>query len=180
MRPPTLLRSDRLWLRASTLADAEATLKNYAQDPAVTRYLPWRPHPGIETTQAILQRFEKSWQDGTAFPFGIALSEGGEVIGCIELRPKGESAELGYVLGQAYWGRGIMTEALKAVLDWALGPGGFRRAEATCDGENLASVRVMEKAGMERQGLRPKHTLHPNLSPEPRDAWAFVKHAPSE
>ena len=58
------------------------------------------------------------------------------------------SCEIGYVLGKAYWGRGIMTEALKTVLDFCFTQAGFQKVRARYASLNLASGRVMEKAGM--------------------------------
>ncbi len=62
-----------------------------------------------------------------------------------------------------------MPEALRALVDWALAQPGIWRAVATCDVENRASARVMEKAGMRSRVLLRRHTIHPNLQPEPRD-----------
>ena len=58
------------------------------------------------------------------------------------------SCEIGYVLGKNYWGRGLMTEALKAVLDFCFTQAGFQKVKARYASLNLASGRVMEKAGM--------------------------------
>ena len=58
------------------------------------------------------------------------------------------SCEIGYVLGKAYWGYGMMTEALKAILDFCLTQVGFQKVKARYASLNSASGRVMEKAGM--------------------------------
>ena len=64
------------------------------------------------------------------------------------LDEKDSSCEIGYVLGKDYWGRGMMTEALKAVLDFCFTQAGFQKVRARYASLNPASGRVMEKAGM--------------------------------
>ena len=83
---------------------------------------------------------------------GHCLKENPEqVIGDISIvavDDNDSSCEIGYVLGKAYWGRGIMTEALKTVLDFCFTQAGFQKVRARYASLNPASGRVMEKAGM--------------------------------
>jgi ribosomal-protein-alanine N-acetyltransferase len=173
LHPPDKIRTARLFLRPASLADAQAIFDGYAHDPEVVRYLEWKPHPSVEATEEFLSHCEKVRGEGRAFPYVFALSEQGKAIGMIELRPKGTIASLGYVLSKDYWGQGFMVEAIQAINSWALNTGGFQKVEATCDVENLASARVMEKAGMRPYGILKNHSNHPNISAEPRDALGF-------
>jgi RimJ/RimL family protein N-acetyltransferase len=66
-----------------------------------------------------------------------------------------------------------MTEALKGIIDWALGRSEVFRVWAVCDVDNLASARVMEKAGMKREGRLCRWSVHPNLSAQPRDSYCY-------
>jgi len=68
-----------------------------------------------------------------------------------------------------------MTEALAEVARWALNREDIWRIGDVCDVENLASARVMEKAGMTPDGLLRRWTMHPNVSDEPRDCFSFAK-----
>jgi [ribosomal protein S5]-alanine N-acetyltransferase len=68
-----------------------------------------------------------------------------------------------------------MTEALSEVADWAMRQGDIWRIGAVCDVENLASARVMEKSGLEREGILRRWLVHPNISPEPRDCFSYAK-----
>lgn len=61
--------------------------------------------------------------------------------------------EVDYKLGSAFWGRGYASEALAAVLAYLFGQAGFHRVQAKCAAENAASERVMQKAGMRREGV---------------------------
>jgi ribosomal-protein-alanine N-acetyltransferase len=68
-----------------------------------------------------------------------------------------------------------MTEALVGVAHWALNRDDIWRIGDVCDVENRASARVMEKAGMTREGLLQRWIIHPNVSAEPRDCFSFAK-----
>ena len=82
--------------------------------------------------------------------------------------------EVGYALARPYWGKGYMTEIMRTVIDWALTQPDIFRVQAFCDVENIASARVMEKAGMAREGLLRRYVVHPNISAEPRDAYLYA------
>ena len=84
------------------------------------------------------------------------------------------AADLGYGLARQHWGHGYATEAVQAVVRWALSQEQFYRVWATCDVENLASARVLEKAGMQREGILRRFIIHPNISSEPRDCYCYA------
>lgn len=174
MRPPETIKTSRLCLRPPTMEDAEAIFSRYAQDEAVTKYMTWHPHQSIEETRDYLRSCVEKWQRGSGFPWAITLKESQELIGMVEIRIDGFMADIGYVLASDYWGRGYMPEAVKAVVDWGLAQDGIFRVWAICDVENSASARVMEKSGMQREGLLRRRALHPNLSDEPRDAYVYA------
>jgi RimJ/RimL family protein N-acetyltransferase len=96
-----------------------------------------------------------AWTAGDAATFAIALKDTDEAIGTISLevnRSHG-SAELGYILGVPYWGRGYMTEAVRALIDYGFAGMGLNRIVALYMTRNPASGRVMEKAGMTHEGV---------------------------
>ena len=68
-----------------------------------------------------------------------------------------------------------MTEALAQVAQWAMREDGIWRIGAGCDVENLASARVMERAGLAREGILRRWIIHPNISSEPRDWLSYAK-----
>jgi [ribosomal protein S5]-alanine N-acetyltransferase len=67
-----------------------------------------------------------------------------------------------------------MTETLALVAAWAMRQDGIWRIGAVCDVENRASARVMEKAGLEREGILRRWIIHPNVSSEPRDCFSYA------
>jgi RimJ/RimL family protein N-acetyltransferase len=69
------------------------------------------------------------------------------------------SAEIGYWLGEGYWGRGLMTRAVSATSDWAFERYQVARIFATTFAHNLASIRVLEKSGFEREGVMRRSAI---------------------
>ena len=172
---PESLRTDRLVLRRPVDADAIAIFDGYAQDPEVVRYLMWRPHASIEQTRAYLGIVQHGWDSATELTWAITRRGEDRLIGMIAARPRGFKCDLGYVLARAYWGQGVVAEAGRAVVDLALADPGVYRVWAVCDVDNRASVRVMEKLGMQREGVLRRWVVHPNISPEPRDSLCYAR-----
>jgi len=175
MELPTQFTTARLTLRKPELADAPAIFTAYAQDPAVTRFLVWRPHPNLATTHAYLEHCVATWQVHTEYCYVLTERAQARLVGMISVRVRDWSASLGYVLARSAWGQGIMPEAAQAVSDYVLAQPAMYRVWAMCDVDNTASARVMEKIGMLREGLMRRGVLHPNLSSEPRDCWVYAK-----
>jgi RimJ/RimL family protein N-acetyltransferase len=174
MTPPTLLETARLHLRRPVLADAPLIFAAYAQDPEVTRYLVWRPHPKVSVTEGNLARYLEAWDQGSSFSWVITRKPDGGPIGRIELRVPDHRAELLFALARAHWGQGLMTEAAGAVVGWAREQPRLRRIWAVGDVENRAAARVLEKVGMEREGVLRRWLVHPNLGDAPRDCFCYA------
>ena len=68
-----------------------------------------------------------------------------------------------------------MTEALAQVAQWAMRKDGIWRIGAGRDVENVGSARVMERAGLAREGILRRWIIHPNISSEPRDWLSYAK-----
>ncbi|MFH0909051.1 MAG: GNAT family N-acetyltransferase [bacterium] len=174
MKPPKTLSTKRLSLRQVRRSDAKPIFTTYAQDHEATRYLVWRPHRDIEETREFIQRCAEAWQKGTEFTWAICLRDN-TLIGCIALRIDGFKADTGYVIARPFWGKGFASEALKAVVDWAMQQPWIFRVWAVCDVENPASARVMEKVGMKKEGLLRRWIIHPHMSSAPRDCLCYSR-----
>lgn len=173
---PVQIETERLSLRPPRLEDAEPMFVGYAQDAEVTKYLQWRPHQSIADTKDFLEICLRERQGTTAYHYTVERKSDGQVLGSFNIRLNGDSVDFGYVLAKAYWSQGNMTEALKAGVAWALAQPEIQHIWATCDVDNKASARVMEKAGLVFDGLLPKHTVHPNLSADLRDSYRYAIH----
>jgi RimJ/RimL family protein N-acetyltransferase len=156
------------------MEDASAIFEGYAQDPDVTRYMTWKPYKNIRETKTFIKACQELWKTGKDFAYSIILRENDKLIGMIALHPLKLKIEVGYGLARPFWGKGYMTEALRAVIDWALAQPDIFRVQAFCDVDNFGSARVMEKAGMEREGTLRRYVLHPNISDEPREVYLYA------
>ena len=150
------LGTHRLILRQFRPEDAADMFANWASDPEVTRFLTWPTHRSAEVTAMIVNSWVSRYGDGSFFQWAVEWKETGSVIGSIAVVRLEEAigeAEIGYCLGRAFWGRGIMPEALRAVIDYLFDTAGLNRITAGYDVNNPNSGRVMEKAGMLKEGV---------------------------
>lgn len=147
------LHTDDLLLRKFRADDAADMFRNWASKDEVTQFLTWRTHQQLSETQAVIAR----WLGGYEFPrfYVWALDLDGEVIGsigCSQPDMNLKEIKLGYALSPLYWGKGYMTQAVIAIVDYLFSLG-YNRIAADHYLENPASGRVMQKAGMQFEGI---------------------------
>ena len=150
------IETHRLILRPFTMEDAEDMFANWASDPEVTRFLTWPAHRDISVTRMVLNSWISRYGDGGYFNWAIELKETGHVIGnisVVKLNEATEAADMGYCMSRALWGRGIMPEALRGVMDYLFDTVGLNRIAACHAVDNPKSGRVMAKAGMKQEAL---------------------------
>jgi [ribosomal protein S5]-alanine N-acetyltransferase len=172
---PEGFQTARLILRPIVKTDASAIFTGYAQHLEVVRFLTFLPHQSISDTEKYVARCEAAPTDKSR-SYVLVGRSWGRPMGAFELRrPEAHRLDCGYVLARPYWGRGLMTEVLAEVAGWAMSQDEVWRIGAVCDVENLASARVMEKAGLQREGVLRRWIIHPNISSEPRDCFSYAR-----
>ncbi len=149
------LQTPRLLLRELALEDAPA-VQEWAADPEVARYMPWGPNTP-EQSEEFLRSVVPTRMESPrrTFELGIVLRASGQLAGACGIRIRDADhriADLGYVLRRDCWGQGLATEAARALVEFGFRALGMHRIWATCHVENARSARVLEKAGMEREG----------------------------
>jgi [ribosomal protein S5]-alanine N-acetyltransferase len=174
IQAPEIFTTPRLILRRSRLTDAEAVFE-YASDPKVIHYMDYRPRTDISDAIQSIESHPTRWAEGKEFTWIITVKPDDRAIGTIACCLEGHMADFGYLLNRRYWGNGYATEAGYAVVTWLMSVPEIYRVWATCDSDNLASVRVLEKIGLMREGILRRHTIRPNISPIPRDAFIYAK-----
>ncbi|MCW7538044.1 GNAT family N-acetyltransferase [Aquabacterium sp. A7-Y] len=173
---PERLQTDRLVLRAPRAADTRTLFDAYTQDADVARYMVWRPHSRLAETEAFVQQCLRSWESGLGHPYILAKPDRElEAIGMLEARILQHTVDIGYVLARAHWGQGLMPEAVAHLTRTALENTRFYRVQATCDVDNQASARTLEKAGFIREARLERYLVHPNLSSEPRPCFMYAR-----
>ncbi|KAK7308856.1 hypothetical protein RJT34_05140 [Clitoria ternatea] len=145
-------------LRPLNLSDLD-DLMVWTTDEKVAKFCSWEPYTSKEEGINFIQNI------ATKFAWCRAIYLNDRAIGCISLTSNSEhdktrekSAELGYVVGSKYWGKGIATQVVKqAVKDGFSELTQLMRVEALVDVENVGSQRVLEKAGFQREGILRKY-----------------------
>ena len=150
------VETPRLILRRFTAGDAEAMFRNWTNDADVTKYLTWPPHGTPDVTEAVVASWVNSYEKDSYYHWAITLKENGsEPIGSLlaECDDRIERAHIGYCIGKKWWHRGIMTEALQAVMDFLFDQVGCNRIESRHDANNPNSGKVMAKCGMKLEAV---------------------------
>lgn len=150
----------RLSLREVTVEDTE-TVHKLNSLPETEKYNTLGIPESIQVTAALVAGWvaEQSQELRKTYVFIIEEKQTREFIGLIALvigKPKFRNAELWYKLHPAQWRKGYASEAVTRLLEHGFGEMKFHRMEAGCAVENIASVGVLEKVGMTREGIKRK------------------------
>lgn len=154
------LHTERLWLREWISSDVPLIHQMLA-DPAIAPFHTLPSPLSLETVANTLKSTFKDQQNSSRKHFGWSIfsKADGSFVGEIGLQGapvRFRSAEIYYTIHTAYWGKGIATEAAKSVTAFAFQQLKLHRLEAGVETTNLGSIRVLEKIGMRREGLRRK------------------------
>lgn len=139
--------TERLVLRNIKLADAQDIFDNWAGDSEVTKYLTWTAHENVEVTKSIVELWLEDYKNPDTYRYGIELSGYDHLIGMIDIVGYIDDCPvIGYVLGQAFWNKGYMTEAFSAVIQ-DLFSKGYETILIEADERNYGSNKVIQKCG---------------------------------
>ena len=168
---PTL-HTDRLRLRPFVSADADVLFALHSS-ASVLRY--WDAPPWTEPSRAdrFIEACQRMAEEDTGVRLAVDRMSDGSFLGwCSVSRwsPDFRSAALGYCFDEAAWGHGYATEAAGALLGWAFDTLDLNRVQAETDTRNVASARVLEKLGFQREGtLREDCVVNGDVS----DSWVY-------
>lgn len=149
------IETKRLLLRRMTMKDAQDIFE-YSRDPEVARHVLWSAQKHISEAKEYVRYMTKRYRDDLPSSWGIIDKESGKLVGTIgymSLSEENASVEVGYSLARWLWGKGLMTEALRAVIDYTFDAMDINRIEAQHELLNPSSGRVMEKCGMTKEGV---------------------------
>ena len=166
------LKGDRCVVRPWRMEDAESVVR-HANNINVARQLRDRfPHP---YTRANASAFLKAATSAPE-PSNLAIDVGGEAVGAVGYVPGIDverfTAEIGYWLGESFWGRGITTEALRLVTDHVFDTLNMLRLFALPFADNAGSIRVLEKAGYVREAVLRSSSVKYG---QPRDQLLYAR-----
>ncbi|GAA4730329.1 GNAT family N-acetyltransferase [Phytohabitans rumicis] len=154
-RPAVPLTTARLLLRPFTAADVDDVWA-YQRLPEVARFLLWEPRNREQTRAAVRQMATETGlaREGDCLSLAAVWPEAGHVVGQVELVWRSElsrQGEVGYVFHPGYQGKGLATEAARAVLRWGFEEVGLHRIVGRCHARNTASAALLERLGMRRE-----------------------------
>ena len=182
---PTLTTA-RLQLRRMEPRDTEALYAIYADEETMRYY--GEPYQSREELDLALTLRQEDYAARRAICWGIALKDSDILIGSCGFHHFDEGhfrAETGYILNRAYWGQGIMAEALTAIISYGFDEMGLRRIEAIIDIANERSKGVLLKLGFQYEGnLRQRYRIGDRFEDEHyfgllRDEWLARQNAPA-
>lgn len=158
------IETERLILRRFRMADVADAFHGWFSDHDVAMYMRWDTHTDVSQTQEFITRFVAEYEKPDFYRWTIALKKDDRAIGAIGFHIESEFdsvADVSYTLSKAFWNQGIISEALEAVLHYAIIDVGVNRVEAFHAIDNPASGKVMQKAGMKYEGhARQKYRSH--------------------
>ena len=146
-----IIYTDRLVLRRFEMGDADKMYSNWASNPKVTKFLTWHHHKSVEETRSVLSRWVSSYDDLRFYQWAIVLKDTLEPIGSISVVKVDDDideVEVGYCIGEAWWGFGYTAEALRGVIDYLFLEVKPKKIRAKHDSDNPNSGRVMQKCGL--------------------------------
>lgn len=152
------IQTERLLLRKIKAKDVN-DIYEYASDPLVSQYVLWSTHVNKKSSKEFIAYVKSRYNADAPADWAIVDKANGKVIGTagyVSWLPLHKTGQLGYVLNRDYWGRGLMSETVSAIIDYSYINTDINRIEARCVIENQGSARVMEKSGMKYEGILRK------------------------
>lgn len=168
--------TDRLMLRRVRASDEEA-IYAYASDPDVARYTSWAPHTSPDETRQFVRQTLDAYREKRVASWGLELRSERALIGTggySSWDPEQGVAEIGYAIGRAYWGQGLMTEAVRAIIGFGFERMALHRIVIRMDPRNTGSWRVAEKSGCRFEGIS-RQAVHAKGSFRDLMVWAIVR-----
>lgn len=152
------IETERLILRQFKNEDAIHMFDNWCSDE-VTKYMTWSAPKTLEEAQILMNGWTKRYVNDNFYHWAIETKDCGHQIGFISViscSEDVEKVELGYCIGENWWHKGIMTEALNGVINFLFLEVGINRIQACHDTNNINSGKVMQKCGMKYEGTLRK------------------------
>lgn len=167
-----IIESERLRLRKIQESDDHAIFEKWCQDSLISKYMTWKPHETIGETREFISFCLNGW-DNDHYTWVIENKATNEIIGCFDATKDRYKLDVGYLLIESQWGQGFMPEILKTFIRLVFSDKDIFRIGAVCDIDNVQSKKVMEKSGMQYEGVLKAWLIHPNLSSAPRDCHSL-------
>jgi ribosomal-protein-alanine N-acetyltransferase len=158
---PTL-QGRKTWLRSLTAHDAASVFEVFG-DPEVMKFWSSPPLVNIAAAQEYIAGIHAAFEDHDLFQWGVVHRESNRLIGTCTLfqwDAAHRRAEIGFALRRMSWGRGLATDAVQTLIEFAFADLGLHRLEADADPHNARSLSLLERQGFRREGVLRERWHH--------------------
>lgn len=167
------ITTNRLLLQRLQYDDAEQIFNNYASRPEATKYMAWPTHRSLDDTRSFLDYAIGGWDNGTDYTYAIRKGPGEPVMGSWGVMDFGGKLQFGYILAPEHWGNGYLTEVCRVMMGILRTKPGIYRIGTFVDADNVASARVLEKAGLVEEARLKRWHRFPNQGNDPKDCILY-------
>jgi ribosomal-protein-alanine N-acetyltransferase len=150
-----IIETNRVRLRPLEERDVDGLFDVFS-DPQVMRYWSSGPMADRDAAVKLYEEIQETNASGLMMKWGLALAENDRVIGTttfFNLSLSNGRLEIGYAMNRSFWGKGLMNEALIALINYGFDTMNLRRIEADVDPRNGPSIRTLERLGFQREGF---------------------------
>ncbi len=174
---PTQLEGIQVQLRSTIGGDAELLFPNYFGSVSSSRFLSRLPHSSIEQTRQFLEKWTlEAWKTpGVPFAWVIAKIGDSEPVGIFLIFQKNHIVEIHYGISEVHRGRGFASEACEIATKWLLEHKSTQRVWTAVDIDHIATQRVLENAGYQRDEILRNWSVLPAFGQGARDAVSYSK-----
>jgi ribosomal-protein-alanine N-acetyltransferase len=170
---PPQITTNRLLLQRFRHEDAEEVFSVYASLPEVTKFMAWPTHRSIADTNSFLDYAINAWDHGSDYSYAVRLATTREFLGSFGTMNMDGKIQFGYSFGPQYWNNGYATEVCKTMMTLLKQQPGVFRIGTYVDARNVASARVLEKAGLVLEAKLEKWSRFVNQGNEPKDCFLY-------
>ncbi len=156
------IETKRLILRKARLDDASYMFSNWSNDEEAVKFLSWNAHKSQCDSEKLIENLLSQYTNDDVYTWVITTKNDNLPIGYINIHAihnHHKRGEVSYCIGRRFWNNGYATEALKAIVRFAIAEVGFKKLIGLCDIRNFASEQVLVKAGFELEGILKQHEM---------------------
>ena len=167
------IKGEKVTLREFEITDAEQLFENWGKDEEVSKYMLWKNYKTIDDAKDSINYYIECYKKDDPFK-QYAIEYEGNVVGSINIvtSKRHKTGEIAYCLSQKYWRKGIMSEAIKLLVDYYFKNYELVRISAEAIEPNVASRKLLEKCGFELEGvLRKRYFCKTNKH---EDAYVYA------
>jgi len=159
---PEKITTERLLIQRLRYEDADEIFYAYASKPEATKYVSWVTHQSVVATRGFLQYAIAAWNEGMDYGYSIRLKETNRLIGSFGVINENGKIQFGYIFTPTQWGNGYATEVCIEMMKHLKNEKSVFRIGTCVDVENIASMKVLLKAGLVEEARLSDWMMFPN------------------